>query len=227
MKRLLCVAGGILILGVCWIGPGFDAVHESFTVHMIVHMSVVAIAPALLVVGMTASRFDPTRSWPRLFSPLPATLVEFVAVWAWHTPRLHEFARASSVGFAIEQASFLLCGVYLWVAVLGGDRVVREERATAGIVGLLLTAMHMTLLGALIGLAPRVLYHHGHAMDASAGLELEDQQLGGAIMLLVGGVVYSSAAIAMMRDVLRRRRTSARGRADDVGLSTSPTRRDA
>jgi putative membrane protein len=55
-------------------------------------------------------------------------------------------------------------------------------------VGLLLTSMHMTLLGALLALSPRPLYFH---IAGFSGLTpLEDQHLGGAIMLLVGGVSY-------------------------------------
>jgi putative membrane protein len=56
------------------------------------------------------------------------------------------------------------------------------------LVALLLTAMHMTLLGALLALTPRPLYMHEGSwkrLDA-----LADQQLGGAIMIVVGGLSY-------------------------------------
>ena len=68
----------------------------------------------------------------------------------------------------------------------GGDR--QQERTGAGIAALLLTSMHMTLLGALLALTPRALYvHTAHDTGLAA---LDDQHLGGAIMLLVGGVSY-------------------------------------
>jgi putative membrane protein len=61
--------------------------------------------------------------------------------------------------------------------------------------------MHMTLLGALLALAPRPLYAHGaeyHGLTA-----LEDQHLGGAIMLLVGGVSYIAGGLALTVRLLR------------------------
>jgi putative membrane protein len=47
----------------------------------------------------------------------------------------------------------------------------------------------MTLLGALLALAPRALFVHAAAGPA-AGSALDEQHLGGAIMLLVGGASY-------------------------------------
>ena len=75
------------------------------------------------------------------------------------------------------------------------------HRRAAGVVGLLLTSMHMTLLGALLALAPRPLYAHA---DGFAGLTpLEDQHLGGAIMLLVGGVSYLLGGLWLMVGLLK------------------------
>jgi putative membrane protein len=65
--------------------------------------------------------------------------------------------------------------------------------------------MHMTLLGALLALAPRPLYIHLHEQAGGlAGLTpLDDQHLGGAIMLLVGGVSYLSGGLLMTARLLR------------------------
>jgi putative membrane protein len=68
------------------------------------------------------------------------------------------------------------------------------------VVALLLTSMHMTLLGALLALAPRPLYHRAPASMPSA---LDDQHLGGAIMLLVGGLAYLAGGLGLTLDVLR------------------------
>jgi putative membrane protein len=76
------------------------------------------------------------------------------------------------------------------------------NRTAAGIVGLLLTAMHMTLLGALLALAPRPLY--AHLEGVSRLTPLEDQHLGGAIMLLTGGVAYLAGGLWLTAGLLRR-----------------------
>ncbi|HSQ13233.1 MAG TPA: cytochrome c oxidase assembly protein, partial [Candidatus Deferrimicrobium sp.] len=70
----------------------------------------------------------------------------------------------------------------------------------------LLTSMHMTLLGVLLALAPRPLFAHDTA-DATHALyslaALADQQLGGAIMLLVGGVAYLAGGLWLTAGLLR------------------------
>jgi putative membrane protein len=55
----------------------------------------------------------------------------------------------------------------------------------------------MTLLGALLTLAPRPLYGHvaSHALD--------DQRLGGLMMLMGGGTVYLLGALFLASRLLR------------------------
>ncbi len=60
-------------------------------------------------------------------------------------------------------------------------------RCGPGVLALLMTGMHMTLLGTLITLAQHPQY----------GRPLLDQQLGGLIMLAVGAVVYTGAGLAL------------------------------
>jgi putative membrane protein len=64
------------------------------------------------------------------------------------------------------------------------------------------TSMHMTLLGALFALAKRPLFVH--AAEAPAISALDDQQLGGVIMLLVGGASYLAGGLWLTAAILRR-----------------------
>ena len=73
-------------------------------------------------------------------------------------------------------------------------------RRASGILALLLTTMHMTLLGVLIALAPRTLYGTpGAALFGTELMPLHDQQIGGVIMLLVGGGSYLLGGLALLR----------------------------
>jgi putative membrane protein len=145
--------------------------------------------------------FDPARRFPALFAPIPASIVELVVVWAWHAPALHHAARHSAVGLVTEQGMFLASGLLVWIAALGGRARRSLARRGAGLVALLLTSMHMTLLGALLALAQRPLY--AHAGDFAGLTPLEDQHLGGAIMLLVGGVSYLAGGLWLTVELLR------------------------
>ncbi len=192
---------GAAVLGGTWLGPLPALAVSSFSAHMAMHMIVVAVASPLLAFGFAGSRFDPVRRWPALFPPLPISVVELLVVWAWHAPAWHHLARHSAGGLIAEQSTFLLCGLLIWLAAFGGERPRGRERAGAGVAALLLTSMHMTFLGALLALTPRPLYTHaGHL---AALTPLEDQHLGGAIMLIVGGVSYLSGGLWLVRDLLR------------------------
>jgi putative membrane protein len=200
-----------LLLGMCtllcvWFLPLERAGMGPFSVHMTVHMGVVAVAAPLLTLAIVGSPLDPVRRWPRLFPPIPASLVELVVVWAWHAPALHSAARHSSTGLILEQGAFFGSGMLVWLSALGGRRD-RSDRTAAGILALLLTSMHMTLLGALLALAPRPLYDHAHGAAALQLMPLQDQHLGGAIMLLVGGVAYLAGGVGLSAVLLRRQTT--------------------
>jgi putative membrane protein len=192
--RALPLTIGLVILAAAWLGPLPGLAVQSFSAHMAMHMAVVALAAPLVALGLSGTTPDPARGRPRLFAPIPASMVELVVVWAWHMPSLHLAARHDSWALALEQGSFLAAGLFLWVAAMGGNREERRFRHGAGVVGLLFTSMHMTLLGALFALTPRPLYTH---------VSLADQHLGGAIMLLIGGASYLAGGLWLTGALLR------------------------
>jgi putative membrane protein len=90
-------------------------------------------------------------------------------------------------------------------AWLGAQAAYRGNAALGGAMALFFTSMHMTLLGALLGLSPRPLYEDHHGGEGWLGLSpLADQQLGGVVMLAIGGVVYLAGGLILMARVLRR-----------------------
>jgi putative membrane protein len=194
--RAALFAIGVLLLAALWIGPLPERAPISFTAHMLMHMGVVALAAPLIGAAVAGTSIDPARAAPRLFSAIPAAVVELVVVWTWHAPALHLAARQATTWLVVEQGGFLAAGLLVWISALGGE----PRRAGSGVVALLLTSMHMTLLGALLALAPRPLYHH--ELAASSAAALDDQHLGGAIMLLVGGASYLIGGLWLARRML-------------------------
>ncbi|MGP7795039.1 cytochrome c oxidase assembly protein [Sphingomonas sp. CLY1604] len=182
---------GLLLAAALLLGVGWSLSGGAMTGHMVAHMIAVAIAAPLLALAVQGAQWDPALRWPRLASPLPAALIEAVVVWGWHVPALRALAAHHPAWLVAEQASFLAAGLLLWSAVLA------PQHRAAGVVALLVTSMHMTLLGALIGLAPRPLYMH-HGPQA-----LADQQLAGVVMLLVGGIAYLAGGLALLARLLR------------------------
>lgn len=197
-RRSAAVILGLTLLIAVWAGPLPELAQHAFAAHMGMHMLVVAVAAPLLAIGVAGSRFDPACRAPAVFSPVPASVIEFIVVWAWHAPALHHAARQSTAMLVFEQTSFLAAGLLLWLAAFGGAQ---RERAAAGIAGLMLTSMHMTLLGVLLALAPRPLYLHVGA--PSLGLTaLQDQHLGGVLMLIFGGTAYLAGGLYLLAGLL-------------------------
>jgi len=207
MRRIALVLG-LSALAAAWLGPLPGLAAERFVAHMTMHVTVVALAAPLIALGLAGGPGDPVRRAPWLFAAVPASLAEMLIIWLWHTPALHHAARHGGAALALEQGSFLLAALLVWLSALGGDDRTRAPRAAAGIAGLLLTSMHMTLLGVLLVLAPRVLYgDHG----AAAAGALADQQLGGLLMLVAGGSVYLAGGLYLLAGLLREPRVAEGG----------------
>jgi putative membrane protein len=191
------LAAGLALLALIWFGPLPQMARGSFSAHMVMHMGVVAVVAPLLALGIS-------RAIPAQVAALPpalaiaASLFEFAAVWTWHAPALHDAARLQTGLFVMEQASFLAAGVLVWTTAVGAK--------AAGVFALLITSMHMVLLGALLLLAPRALYACAEVCSSAASLTpLGDQQLGGALMLVIGGSAYLAGGLALLSSVLRDR----------------------
>lgn len=181
MRRALLAIAGLGLLVLAWSGGWTLAMPGPFAAHMAMHITVVAVAAPLLAFALAGSRIDPTVARPALALPVLAMIAELIVIWGWHAPALHHAARSGGGVLVLEQASFLGVGLLLWLSVFGGAEADRRARRGTGVIALLMTSMHMTLLGTLITLAPRPLYGHG---------SLDDQQVAGIVMLLGAATSY-------------------------------------
>lgn len=201
IDRALTIAG-LAVLLLAWAGPLPGMVAGSFAAHMVLHMVVVGIGVPLLAAGI--GPLVAQRNWlgSQLALPIAVSILDLVVVWGWHAPALHHASRSQPWALAIEQASFAIVSLLVWLVALSSTSQTRQSAALAGAMALFFTSMHMTLLGALIGLAPRSIYEHlHHAVGLPA---LIDQQLGGVIMLGIGGVIYLAGGLVLMARVLQR-----------------------
>lgn len=194
MTGRLFVIAGVALLAFAWLGPLPSLVSVSFAAHMALHMTVVGIGVPLIAIGI--ARDYTVRSVNGLVLPIAVSILDLVVVWLWHAPYLHHASRSEPLMLVLEQASFAGVAFLVWVVAFGGAPL-------AGALTLFFTSMHMTLLGALVGLAGRPIYH-GHVHGDLFGLDaIADQQLGGVIMLAVGGVIYLSGGLVLAARALR------------------------
>ena len=137
-----------------------------------------------------------------LEEPLVAWVVHGVALWVWHAPALFDAAVRSELVHFFQHASFFGTALLFWWALFNARR--GPAAYGAGVLYLFTTAVHSSLLGALLTFA-RTLWYQPYANTTQAwGLTaIQDQQLGGLIMWIPAGLVYVGAGLIMVVGMLR------------------------
>src|SRR5919112_1421159 len=134
--------------------------------------------------------------WRLLTRPLVAWMVHAIVIWLWHAPSLYQASVRSEAVHSVQHASFLLSALLFWWALLHG----RDGRLgrPAAVVYLFTTAVHTSLLGALLTFSSYVWYPiHSSTAAAWSLTGLEDQQLAGLIMWVPAGLAYVIAALGL------------------------------
>ena len=199
---------GALCSPLHWLGE------HLFTAHMIEHELLMAVAAPLLAVSrplgalmhalpremgriLTAgARSRTVRSiWRCLINPTFATVLHAIALWLWHAPVLFDATVTNELLHRLQHVSFLFSALIFWWALI------RRPRADYGMgaIHVFATMVHMSLLGALLTLAPHLLYRAQTASAPEFGLmPMQDQQLGGLVMWIPAGTIYAAIAMAML-----------------------------
>ena len=211
----LAFLGGWALLALALVTPIHPLGQALFSAHMVQHELLMLGAAPLLVLARPTVAFlravppSAARSLVRvgerfrfLVDPLAAWLVHAIVLWAWHAPGLFERALHEEPVHALQHVSFLAAALLFWEAVLHGERHGQGVGVALG--SLFTTALHTTLLGVLLTFA-RAPWYPSYAATAPAwGMSaLDDQQLGGLVMWIPGGLVYTAAGLVLLRRALR------------------------
>ena len=195
---------------------------RSFALHMVQHELLMLVAAPLLALSRPLEAWSwalpeaarhalapAAAGWQRLSAPGTAWTVHAAALWVWHVPMLFGAALASSGLHVLQHACFFFTALLFWRAVF--PRGMRDPGAAA--IALVFTTMlHSSALGLLLTFAPGAWYAgYMAAGPAPFGLTaLEDQQLGGLVMWVVGGFAYVVAGLAVVAAWLSPRRLQRR-----------------
>jgi putative membrane protein len=198
-KRPWPLWAGLFVLAATWLGPLPAMARAAFSPGMIAHLAVVALAAPLIAIGVGR-----LRDAPRLLSARPARvalgafLFDAVIILGWHIPALHDAAARSWMAFSLEQVTFLAAGLAMWCFLLGPPTA---KTALWGAAAFCMTFTHMTMLGCLLLLAPHLLYDPDLCRGAFGLPPLDDQRVGGALMLGWGSFAYLAGGVVLLRRV--------------------------
>ena len=161
---------------------------------MLNHLGLVLGAAPLLAIPIAQRLRGPTSFGDALHWYLLAGAFEMLVVWGWHVPLLHDAAGHDAVILVSEQASFLIAGLAVWVAIFTA-RTTGSTVAAALVAAL--TFSHMSMFGLLLALVPQLIYDRRLCQGFPGVSPLDDQHLGGALMV-AGGLFYLVAAVALL-----------------------------
>jgi len=129
-----------------------------------------------------------------------AVVVFAVVMWAWHVPALYDATFRSTLVYWTMHATFIAAALFLWFAALRS-----ADSIGAIFAALIATMLQMSLLGAWLTFAGRPLFAAHADTTWPWGLsQLQDQQLGGLIMWVIGGFFLTAAALVVLADYLTR-----------------------
>jgi len=214
--------GAVLAL-IVTLASSLDALSEElFSAHMVQHMLLIFVAAPLLVrsdfalallwalprnwaqsFGYVFNRSQMPRLWRGLTSPISAWLLFAIVFWLLHASTLYEAALAHEGVHILEHILFLVTGMLFWWVLLQPTE--QKYRHYGMLVFYLFTTILQSgILGALMTFAPNPWYSSYEKTVAHWGLTaLQDQQLGGLIMWMLGGAVLTLLNIGYFAAWLR------------------------
>jgi putative membrane protein len=210
-------AAGWLVLAASLFGPLERESGRLFTAHMVQHELLMLVAAPLLVLGAPLSAWawalpravvdavargiGRSTAWRAVSRPAGAWLLHALVLWLWHIPALFEAALLDRWIHHLQHASFLGSALLFWWTLLR-ERGSRRGDGVA-VVLLFTTMLHTGALGALLTFSTTPWYAPYVAAPSTRLSPLEDQQIGGLVMWVPGGLAYLAAALALMARWLR------------------------
>lgn len=153
-------------------------------------------APRREAIGRLIRRPAVASTWHAATGPVAVFAMHAAALWIWHVPALYGAALANEAVHALQHFSFLATAALFWWGMIYG----RYGRLGYGaaVLYVFLTAVHSSILGALLTIAPAVWYPAYLSTGAEWRIDaLADQQLAGLLMWVPSGLVFIAFGLAL------------------------------
>lgn len=211
--RLWCYLGGVLAFAAALLSPIAAYSEELFAMHMVQHLLLLIAAPPLILLGapFLPMLWSLPRSWRRpiarlgrpghplsrigraMTHPLVAMIAYVGTVAMWHIPVFYDAAQGRTFTHDLEHVMFYGTALLYWWPIIhpaGGRRRLSLALALPYLIPPFLEGM---AIGIALTFSSKPLYstYAGLDVDPIWGLDtLNDQQLGGLIMWVPGGLFF-------------------------------------
>ena len=204
--RVASFLAGVVVLSIALLSP----LHELgdsylFSAHMVQHLMLTLAVPPLLLMGTPPWLLRPLVRTPRglaagrfITRPLIAFALFNMVFVLWHFPAMYDLSLRGREIHILEHLIFLVAAVIMWWPILGAMRELPRASYPVQMLYLFLLPTVSAVMGAIITFSDSVLYEwYAEAPRLWSISALEDQQLGGVIMWVPGGLVYLFALMVV------------------------------
>lgn len=201
--RVASFIAGAVLMTVVLLPPIDPLADTSFAWHMTQHVVLMLAGPPLLLLGAPlllavaaapppiARRLTAFASSPVghvLFAPLSGWLLFVAVLWVSHFSPLYEAALDHRAVHVVEHGLYVGAALLFWTSVVQTGYTPRPLPYAARMLYLFLAIPQGAFLGLALFAARHVMYPH-YLMDRTPALALADQQNGGAVMWIAGGLL--------------------------------------
>jgi len=206
-------AGMIALLAA--VATPLDGLGEDylFSSHMLQHVLLGDLAPVLLLLSLSRVILRPvTRRLMRVeralgpfASPWTGIAIWLGLVYVWHVPAMYEAAIEHPVVHLIEHASFFTAGVAVWWPLVQPVPMRRPLQGLWTVAYIGVAKFSLAALGLYLTWSQNLLYdHYGEVPRIWGMTAIDDQNAGGAIMMVEQSLTFVIALVVLFAAMLTR-----------------------
>jgi len=233
--QAVAFAAGVSALVLALATP-LDGLGEDylFSAHMVQHVLLGDIAPALLLLSLSRVIMRPaTRrlmSLERALGPLASPWTG-IALWLglmylWHVPAMYDAALRDPLVHVVEHASFFTAGLAVWWPLISPVPMRRRLTGLSTVAYIGTAKFGLAALGLYLTWSDNLLYDHYAGVPRIWGLSpVGDQNAGGAIMMVEQSFTFVIALVVLFAAMLTQSETDdlRRERLEDRAPTPGPS----
>jgi cytochrome c oxidase assembly factor CtaG len=210
--QALAFAAGVAALLAALVTP-IDGLGEDylFSAHMLQHVLLGDVAPALLLLGLSRVILRPAtrrltqieRGLGPFASPLTGLFLWLFLMYLWHVPAMYDAALEHAGVHVLEHVSFFVAGLAVWWPLVQPVPMRRPLRGLGGVAYIGAAKLGLAALGLYLTWSSTVLYDYYEHVPRIWGLSpIDDQNVGGAIMMVEQSLTFVIALVAVFTRML-------------------------
>ncbi|MEO7521047.1 MAG: cytochrome c oxidase assembly protein [Gemmatimonas sp.] len=199
MGQRASFVGGLVILFLTLNWPLHDlSDYYLFSAHMVQHLILTLVVPPMLLLGTPGWMLRPLIRRPALFgiarrlTTVASCFLAFnVVLTLWHLPPMYNLALANHNVHIVQHLMFIAASVLMWWPLTSMLPELPRAAYPAQMLYLFLLVLPMSVIAICIAMADTLLYPlYAQAPRVFGISPMMDQQYGGLIMWIPGGVFF-------------------------------------